>query len=196
MPEMLLRNGHSFCCYGTFSDFWIEVDRFTGLKGQNIVEFHLSGFNSWAEGKETIEFSLNVFTEFAEFSDKNNIILKRLLGSNHYLLCERQGLYHCATETANREDSKIDPDSCLSDFWDSLNSLNSVKVLFHLGKTPISLWICVCCYHNIERCKLLGAILPQCVVSTGQNCHVFPASVINWIISTSQYKNKVFFMHL
>ena len=30
----------------------------------------------------SMEFSLNVFTEFAEFSDKNIIILKRLLDSN------------------------------------------------------------------------------------------------------------------
>ena len=28
--------------------------------------------------KETMEFSLNVFTEFAEFSDKNYYVLKRL----------------------------------------------------------------------------------------------------------------------
>ena len=80
--------------------------------------------------------SLNSANSVAEFSDKNNIILKTL-ARTHYLLCERQGLYHCATDTSDREDSKIDPDSCLTDFSDSLNSLNSVKVLLHLGKTPL-----------------------------------------------------------
>ena len=32
--------------------------------------------------KGTFEFFLNIFTEFGEFSDKNNIILKILLGLN------------------------------------------------------------------------------------------------------------------
>ena len=52
-----------------------------------------------------IEFSLNVFTEFSELSDKNKIILKDCRARTHYLLCERQGLYHCATDTADRGDS-------------------------------------------------------------------------------------------
>ena len=43
------------------------------------------------------EFSLNVFTEF---SDKNNIILKRLLYSNlPSPVCEKKRLYHFAIET-------------------------------------------------------------------------------------------------
>ena len=46
----------------------------------------------------TLEFSLNVFTEFAEFSDKNIIILKRR-ARTHYLLCKRQGFYQWSTET-------------------------------------------------------------------------------------------------
>ena len=41
----------------------------------------------------------------------------------HYFLCEKQGLYHYATDTSVREDSQIDPNSCFSDLSDSLNSL-------------------------------------------------------------------------
>ena len=67
----------------------------------------------------SIEFSLNVFTQFSEFSDKNKIILKRLLG---YLLCERQALYHCATDTAGREDIEL---NLIHASVDSLNSVNS-----------------------------------------------------------------------
>ena len=48
---------------------------------------------------QIIEFSLNVFTEFSEFSDKNIIILKYCWVQTHYLLCEKQRLYHCATDT-------------------------------------------------------------------------------------------------
>ena len=44
-----------------------------------------------------MEFSLNVFTEFTEFSDKNIIILKKDCWAR--TLCEKQRLYHCATDT-------------------------------------------------------------------------------------------------
>ena len=40
---------------------------------------------NWHIRLATMEFSLNVFTEFIEFSGKNNIILKRLLYSNSNL---------------------------------------------------------------------------------------------------------------
>ena len=53
---------------------------------------------------------------------------------SHYLLCERQGLYHCATGT------QLTKNSCFSDLSDSLNSLNSVKVVFYLGETPFNLY--------------------------------------------------------
>ena len=36
-----------------------------------------------------------------------------------------------------RQDLRIDCNSCFSDSSDSLNSLNSVKLLLHLGKTPL-----------------------------------------------------------
>ena len=53
-----------------------------------------------------MEFSLNVFTEFAEFGDKNIIILKRLLGSNPLSpVWETETLPLCHRHTANREDS-------------------------------------------------------------------------------------------
>ena len=68
-----------------------------------------------------------------------NIILKRFLGSNHYLLCERQRLYHSATETQLTEDTvKL---ILIYASVDSLNSLNSVPfrensiVIIHEFKT-------------------------------------------------------------
>ena len=42
--------------------------------------------------------------------------------------------------TGNRADPHTEPNSCLSDFTDSLNSLNSLnlmKVLLQLEKTPL-----------------------------------------------------------
>ena len=55
---------------------------------------------------ETLEFSLNGITEFSEFSDKNNTILKRLLYSNPLSpVWETEILPLCHRDTANREDS-------------------------------------------------------------------------------------------
>ena len=45
-----------------------------------------------------MEFSLNVFTEFAEFSDKLKIKKKDYRIGTQDLLCKRQRLYHSATE--------------------------------------------------------------------------------------------------
>ena len=48
----------------------------------------------------TLEFSLNVFTEFAEFSDKKKLKIKKedyRVGTQD-LLCKRQRLYHSVTE--------------------------------------------------------------------------------------------------
>ena len=44
-----------------------------------------------------IEFSLNVFTEFADFSDKNNFNKKDYL--NLHLLCKRPGCYYIASKS-------------------------------------------------------------------------------------------------
>ena len=41
-------------------------------------------------------------------------------------------------DKGNKPDPKTEPNSCFSDFSDSVNSLNSMKVLLHLGKTPVS----------------------------------------------------------
>ena len=48
-------------------------------------------------------------------------------------LCKRQGCYHSASKTHMRD--RIDPKSYFSDLSDSLNEM---KVPFHLGKTPMS----------------------------------------------------------
>ena len=52
----------------------------------------------------TLELSLNSFTEFAEFSDRKIKIKKEncRVGTQD-LLCKRQRLYHCTTETIVRE---------------------------------------------------------------------------------------------
>ena len=89
-----------------------------------------------------MEFSLNVFTEFAEFSDKKIKNQKGgLQGWNPgppVQETETLPLSHRAT--GNRADPYSEPNSCLSDFSESLNSLNSLnlmKVLLHLEKTPV-----------------------------------------------------------
>ena len=49
---------------------------------------------------ELLEFSLNAFTEFAEFSDKKKIKIKKedcSIGTQD-LLCKRQRLYNSTTE--------------------------------------------------------------------------------------------------
>ena len=50
--------------------------------------------------------------------------------------------------TGNRADPYIEPNSCLSDFSDSLNSLNSLKVLLHLEKTPL---YCYTKFFQLQR---------------------------------------------
>ena len=88
----------------------------------------------------TIQFSLNVITEF---SDKNTMILGRLLVSSPLsLVWETDTLPLCHRDTVNREDSYIDPNSGFSDLSEFLNypnSVNSMKVLLHLGKISIDL---------------------------------------------------------
>ena len=59
-------------------------------------------------------------------------------GSNLPLSCKRPGCNHSAIKT-QRQDLQIDPNACFSDLSDSLKSLNSMKVLFHLGKTALNL---------------------------------------------------------
>ena len=91
--------------------------------------------------RDVMEFSLNVFTEFAEFSDKkksNKIKNEQCGAGTQDLLCKRQRWYHKTTETEVTEQILIN--SCFSDSSDSLNSLNSlnwIKVMLHLEKTPL-----------------------------------------------------------
>ena len=93
--------------------------------------------------KGPLEFSPNVFTEFAEFSDKKGLLYLKInrIAVTHYLLCRRQmqiPLYH--KDIGNREDPKIESNSCFSDLSDPLNSLNSMKVLLHSGRALLN-WI-------------------------------------------------------
>ena len=66
-------------------------------------------------------------------------------------------LSHRATD--NRTDPYTEPNSCLSDFSDSLNflnSLNSMNVLLHLEKTPFFLFQNSSC--RLNRIESLEAI--------------------------------------
>ena len=104
-----------------------------------------------------IEFFPNVVTDFAEISDKNNIILKRgLLCSNLLSLVQE-------TSTLPQHNKLLvtkkifDTNSCFSDLSDSPNSLNSLKFSFYLGEIPMfsatsdcnmALYQCVCISLN------------------------------------------------
>ena len=68
------------------------------------------------EFNKIIEFSLTVFTEFREFSDKNICYSSKRVQTCHL---KQQG-------TCDRQDLQIDSNSCFSDLSDSLNSLNSL----------------------------------------------------------------------
>ena len=50
----------------------------------------------------TLEFFLNVFTEFAEFSDKNSCHHSKGIQTCH-LLCKRLGCYHSTSKTRLRD---------------------------------------------------------------------------------------------
>ena len=68
--------------------------------GLSFWEMHLGQqISKSALLSNTLEFSLNAFTEFAEFSDKKKIKIKKedsRVGTQD-LLCKRQRLYHSAT---------------------------------------------------------------------------------------------------
>ena len=86
-----------------------------------------------------MEFFLNVFTEF---SDKIfDITVKGLepLPISH-LLCLRPACYHSTSKTHVRDRNfNLNPIHA-SMIISSLNSLNSVKVMLHLGKTRMEAW--------------------------------------------------------
>ena len=60
----------------------------------------LNRLSTFARLTNRLEFSLNVFTEFAEFSDRN--ICHYIKGVSH-LLGERPGCYHSAIKTHVRD---------------------------------------------------------------------------------------------
>ena len=79
-----------------------------------------------------MEYFVNVFTEFSEFSDKNICHYSKRIRTCH-LLCKRPGCYHSVSKK-HVIDRIFESNLCFSDLSDSLNSM---KVLFHLGKTPM-----------------------------------------------------------
>ena len=62
------------------------------------------------------EFSLNIFTEFCEFSDKNVYKLKDYSSLQH-LVAETSMILYSQQDTYSRHDPKIVPNSCFSDFF-------------------------------------------------------------------------------
>ena len=89
-----------------------------------------------------MEFFLNVFTEFSKFSDKKFVIIvKGLEPATQPTSCVRD--QHATTAPAGHmwETRSLNQAQFMLHWLSvSLNSLNSVKVLFHLGKTPISFY--------------------------------------------------------
>ena len=74
---------------------------------------------------QIFEFSLNVFTEFAEFSDKNKILLKKIAGLEPTISCVRDSDSTTAPQTQLAE--KTVKLILIHASVDSLNSLNSVN---------------------------------------------------------------------
>ena len=70
---------------------------------------------------------------FTEFRDKNMCHYSKRVRTCH-LLCKRSRCYHSTSETGSLNWIQ----SMFSDLSDSLNSLNSMKVLHYLGKTPVN----------------------------------------------------------
>ena len=79
-----------------------------------------------SSGEIAFEFSLNVFTEFTEFSDKKYHFFKTLF--EIATSCVRdQDAATAPVRHRYRKDLKIEPISCFSDLSYSLNSLNSLN---------------------------------------------------------------------
>ena len=81
-----------------------------------------------------------MFSLFSLFlvTKKNFKSKRRIAGLELRTSCVRdRDSTHRATH--NRADPYTEPSSCLSDVSDSLNSLDSMKVLLRLEKTPLSL---------------------------------------------------------
>ena len=76
---------------------------------------------------ELLEFFLNVFTEFAEFSDKKIVITAKGFELKPSLAFESSMLPKRQTDTCNRQ-VYIESNSCFSDLTVSLNSLKSRSI--------------------------------------------------------------------
>ena len=107
---------------------------------------------------KTIEFSLNVFTEF---SDKNNIIFKKIAGLEPTISCvrDRDCANHCATETQLTEKTVK-----LILIHASLNWLRFSEFTecsefsFHLGKTPLEFFTISPQYKNANVANFVFAL--------------------------------------
>ena len=55
-----------------------------------------------------------------------------------HLLCKRPGFYHNISKTHVRDRILNWANSCFSELSESLNSLNSMKLLLHLGEIPLA----------------------------------------------------------
>ena len=88
----------------------------------------------------TMEFFLNVFTEFSEFSDKNIChYSKRAQTCHPATSCVRDRDATTASARHMWETGSLNQAQFMLQWLsDSLNLLNSVKVLLHLGKTPMN----------------------------------------------------------
>ena len=94
-----------------------------------------------------MEFSLNVFTEFAEFSDKKiKIKMANCRIGTQDLLCKRQRLIPLSHwDRYNWADPYIEPQFMPQWFlgfseFSEFSELNSIKVLLHSEKTPMIWW--------------------------------------------------------
>ena len=102
------------------SSVTIEISRFISVALLREPICHSETFKS-LYSHAPLEFSLIVFTELAEFSDKIYYILKRLF--QPATSCVRdQDTNAAPLDTGSRED--LESNSCFSDLSDSLNSLN------------------------------------------------------------------------
>ena len=88
--------------------------------------------------KEIIEFSLNVFTELCEFSNRNIFHYSKRAGTYHPVTsCERPRCYHSASEKHVRDRIfKLTPIHA-SVIINLPEFAEFSEFLFHLGKTPI-----------------------------------------------------------
>ena len=87
-----------------------------------------------------MEFFLNVFTKFSEFSDKNIChYSKRARTCHPATSCVRDQDATTASARHMWETGSLNQAQFMLQWLsDSLNLLNSVKVLLHLGKTPMN----------------------------------------------------------